>query len=306
MATRRLLLEHLVEPGTGKAVPVLRGQILRLEQVEGSQCADFNAFNLRDHLEYFHAGRTRIMHGFFPTVGDMLWSNALRDRPMYTIVADTAGTNDVLYPPCSAFIYEYYYGFTRHTNCQEMQAEAQREYGLSPDRVHDTFNFCMHTGIDEHGNPHIKRSLAKAGDYVELLAHIDTLACANPCGDDVFGVSNFDMHSLKLQVLEATAEERERWLLSEEPQWATQLSDRFTPGRALVRDPVFEPAWAVYPIVKKRFEVELTPDESRLLDGLRANGGFGAEGGEIVRAAVLSWWSENRMHDRAHVDLGRR
>src|SRR5438445_2816457 len=46
---RQLLFEHVMEPGTGKAVPVLRGQILRMEQIGNGQCADFNAYNLHDY-----------------------------------------------------------------------------------------------------------------------------------------------------------------------------------------------------------------------------------------------------------------
>ena len=45
MAEREVVFEHVMEPGTGKAVPVLRGQILRIEQLGKGQCADFNAFN---------------------------------------------------------------------------------------------------------------------------------------------------------------------------------------------------------------------------------------------------------------------
>ena len=44
MPERNVVFEHVMEPGTGKAVPVLRGQILRIEQLGKGQCADFNAF----------------------------------------------------------------------------------------------------------------------------------------------------------------------------------------------------------------------------------------------------------------------
>ncbi len=56
---------------------------------------------------------------------------------MMAIIEDTVGTNDVLYPRCSGFLFEYHYGLPVHTNCHDIQAEAQREYGLTPDDVHD-------------------------------------------------------------------------------------------------------------------------------------------------------------------------
>jgi Domain of unknown function (DUF1989) len=37
-----------LEPITGKALPLRRGEILRIEQAEGGQCVDLNAYNLHD------------------------------------------------------------------------------------------------------------------------------------------------------------------------------------------------------------------------------------------------------------------
>ena len=93
----------------------------------GRQCADFNCFNLHDYKEFFHTGRTRHLHGLHPGKGDFLWSAPPRERPMMAIIADTVGTNDVLYPRCSGYLFEYHYGLPVHTNCHDIQAEAQRE-----------------------------------------------------------------------------------------------------------------------------------------------------------------------------------
>ena len=51
MSGRTVIAEYVLEPGTGKAIELLKGQILRVEQVEGGQCADFNCFNLHDYKE---------------------------------------------------------------------------------------------------------------------------------------------------------------------------------------------------------------------------------------------------------------
>jgi len=48
---RKLLFEHTMQPGTGKALEVRAGQILRIEQTKGAQCVDFNCFNLHDYKE---------------------------------------------------------------------------------------------------------------------------------------------------------------------------------------------------------------------------------------------------------------
>ena len=311
MAEREVVYEHVMEPGTGKAVPVLRGRVLRIEQLGKGQCADFNAFNLHDYKEYFHTGRTRHLHGLHPTEGDHLWSAPPRERPMLTIIRDTVGTNDILYPRCSGFLYEYQYGFEQHTNCHDILAESIREYGLTPDDVHDSFNIWMHTGVDEADHPYIKRMLAKKGDYVELVAQIDVLAVPNVCGADIFSTSNFELKPLKVQVMNATDEEKERWLLPEERTYRNQRSpadfklNTIKADRELAPDESYRPEWPVYPIVKQRVEVRLEDDEHALVDRLRADGNFGEEDGEIVRHAFFSWWIEHYMQGPKHLHAGK-
>jgi hypothetical protein len=185
MTERRLIRELVIEPGTGKALELRRGQILRIEQVEGGQCVDFNAFNLHDCKEHLHAGRTRNFHGVHPTAGQFIWSAPPREQPILYILEDTADCNDVLFPRCSAYLYESSYGVAGHTNCDEIQAEAQREYGLTPDDVHDSFNFFMATGVDADGRLFAARQATRPGDHVDLLALIDLLTVPNVCGDDL-------------------------------------------------------------------------------------------------------------------------
>ena len=163
------LNSFILEPGTGKAIELLAGQILRIEQVEGGQCVDFNAFNLHDYKEFMHCGRTRTVHGFNPTEGTFLWSQPPRERALLYILKDTVKRNDVLFPRCSAYLYESAYGFHDHTNCHDIQSEAQREYGLTPDDVHDSFNFFMNTEIGTDGKATITRQSSRAGDFVDLL-----------------------------------------------------------------------------------------------------------------------------------------
>src|SRR5213075_2330892 len=90
---RELLASHGLEPGTGKALEVLEGQVVRISQVAGGQCADFNCFNLHDYKEFMHVGRTRTLHGFNPTKGSFLWSAPPRERALLYILDDTVGRN---------------------------------------------------------------------------------------------------------------------------------------------------------------------------------------------------------------------
>lgn len=306
MTQRQVLSEVVLEPGTGKALEIKRGQILRIAQVEGGQCVDFNCFNLHDYKEYFHTGRTRHIHGLHPTKDDFLWSAPPRERQMMFILEDTVGTNDILYPRCSAFLYEYQYGLQDHTSCHDMQAEAQREYGLTPDDVHDSFNFFMHTGIDQVGRPYIARQTAKKDDYVDLLALIDVLAVPNVCGADVMATSDFSFKPIQLTVFQGSETD-----LAQVPKWPKFKNQRspaefkvktIKADRELRRDPGYIPEFLNVPIHTTEVSVPLDADEIAALEALKRTGVYGATDGEVLRYVLFSWWIERFIQGPKHFE----
>ena len=295
MSERKILFEWVMQPGSGKAIELLAGQILRIEQVEGLQCVDFNCFNLHDYKEFMHCGRTRTVHGFHPTKGAFLWSAPPRERALLYILEDTVGRNDVLFPRCSAYVYESAYGFDAHTNCHDIQAEAQREYGLTPDDVHDSFNLFMCTEVTLDGRATITRQESRAGDYVDLLALVDVLAVPNVCGADVMRTSNFALKAIRLTVFEATDAE-----IAATPKTPILRSQR-TPrdfrnptikaSRALVRDPNYVAEFVNFPIRLEDVAVALTAEESEMLERLRLPV-YGADSGAALRDILFTWWEE--------------
>ncbi|MBD3846927.1 urea carboxylase-associated family protein [Bosea sp. SSUT16] len=296
--TREILLDFVLEPGTGKALEVRKGQILRLEQIDGGQCLDFNCFNLHDYKEYFHAGRTRTLHGLHPTKGDFLWSAPPRERAMMFIAADTAGANDVLFPRCSANLYESVYGYCTHTNCQDIQAESQREYGLTPDDVHDSFNLFMETGVDDAGRPYITRQTSKPGDHVDFLALMDVLAVPNICGADVMRTSNFSLKPARISILQAT--EADLDAVPVLPVWRTQRTvadfrqQRIKADRELRRDSTYVAEFVNAPIRTTTVEVPLDEDEQALLDQLKRSDLYDDDGAAL-RDILFSWWEEEQL-----------
>lgn len=307
--SRELIDEIVMQPGTGKAVELLRGQVLRIEQVTGGQCADFNMFNLHDYKEHFHTARTRHMHGLMPTDGAFLWSAPPRDRPMAVVTADSLHSNDILYGRCSAFLFDYQYGLPVHTNCHDIQAEAQREYGLTPDDVHDSFNFFMNTGIDAQGNPFIGSNLSGAGDFVEVMALIDVLAVANVCGADVMATSNFELKPLRLKIYAADEAALEAQQARPEMRGFPTQRDpsqfrvsQIKADRELRRDPGYVQDFTNVPLVVRDVPVELSDDEVARLDEMVAAGGYGADRAEVLRYVFFSWWIENFMNGPKHFD----
>ena len=295
MSERRPIFEWLLQPGTGKAIELLAGQILRIEQVEGLQCVDFNCFNLHDYKEFMHCGRTRTVHGFNPTKGSFMWSAPPRERALLYILEDTVGRNDVLFPRCSAYLYESAYGFDAHTNCHDIQAEAQREYGLTPDDVHDSFNLFMCTQVTLQGRATITRQETKPGDHVELLALTDLLAIPNVCGADVMRTSNFALKPIRLSVFEAS--EAEMAGVPKVPVLRSQRTPKdfrnpvIKADRVLSRDPAYVPAFTNVPIVLEDVAVTLSGEEADLLERLRQPI-YGADDGAALRDVLFTWWEE--------------
>ena len=102
--------EERLEPVSGRAMPVYKGETLRITQVEGGQCVDFNAFNLHDYKEHLSVGHSR-RQGLRIHKGDVLISNPPRYNAMLQIteMPDTCVT-DTLAARCHAVLFEYRYG----------------------------------------------------------------------------------------------------------------------------------------------------------------------------------------------------
>jgi uncharacterized protein len=292
-AKRELLQELIIEPGTGKALELLQGQFLRIEQIEGGQCIDFNCFNLHDYKEFMHTGRTRTVHGLLPTAGHFLWSAPPRERAMVYVLEDTAKCNDVLFPRCSAYLYESSYGMPVHTNCHDIQAEAQREYGLTPDDVHDSFNLFMRTEV-HGGRGHITRQQSRPGDHVDLLALMDLLAVPNICGADIMRTSNFSLKAVKLQIWSASA--RDKASVPPLTSYTNQRTPRdfkqpnIRTERALRRDPSYQASFTNVPLRISPVEVQLDEAEYARLRQAGLDIYYGDDDGAALRDVLFSWW----------------
>jgi uncharacterized protein len=295
MSMRKVLSEWVMPPGTGKAIELLAGQILRIEQIEGLQCVDFNCFNLHDYKEFMHCGRTRTVHGFNPSKGAFLWSAPPRERALLYILDDSYGRNDVLFPRCSAYVYESAYGFDAHTNCHDIQAEAQREFGLTPDDVHDSFNLFMCTEVTLDGRATITRQGTRPGDHVDLLALVDVLAVPNVCGADVMRTSNFALKPIKLTVFAAT--DQDMAAVPKVPVLKSQRTPKdfrnptIKADRELKRDRSYVAQFTNVPILLQDLAVALTADESAALDRVRLSV-YGADDAAALRDVLFAWWEE--------------
>ena len=201
----------------------------------------------------------------------------------------------MLFPRCSAYVYESAYGFDAHTNCHDIQAEAQREYGLTPDDVHDSFNLFMCTEVTRDGRATITRQETKPGDHVDLLALVDVLAIPNVCGADVMRTSNFALKPIRLTVFEATDAD-----IASVPKVPILKSQR-TPkdfrnptiktDRELRRDLAYVAQFTNVPIVLEELAVTLSSDEAAALDRVRLPV-YGDDDASALRDVLFTWWEQ--------------
>jgi hypothetical protein len=189
------------------------------------------------------------------------------------------------------------WGLVDHANCQDTLAESIREYGLTPDDVHDSFNLWMATAIDENGHRQFKWNPAQAGERIDLLAMFDVLAVAVICGcGDLVGINNYTFTPVKLEVLEASPgtidlvdEVEQRWgRMRSQDTVDDALAMPVHAARELRADPEYQPRFRPVP-ARQRLQVDVTAEDQGLINGLLASGLYGEDAGEAIRAAFMRW-----------------
>ena len=157
---------------------------MRVVDVVGQQVGDFVAFNLQNLRERFSSGRTRSENAKIRiSVGDELFSNDC--HVMFSIPRDTCGVHDLLYPPCSRWVFENRYKVPPHDGCLENLGKALSSWGIDALDIPDPFNIFENSVVDKDGNLNILEPISKAGTYIELRAEMDCLVGISACAVDV-------------------------------------------------------------------------------------------------------------------------
>ena len=302
--------EQILQPGEGKAVPVLKGEVLHMTQVVGGQSIDFNGYNLHDYKEWLDCGFNR-QRGEVTGEGTVVWSGSPRGRPMYVIM-NCPETMEQFYGGhrCNGLILEREYGFVFHPSCQDSFAEAIREYGLTEDDVHDSYNLFVGNHVDEQGRRIWPWNYSQKGEFVDLLAIFDTLCVPVCCPSELNACNSFNPQPLKIEVMEATAETQE--LVGQvEKEWG-QLKMQRGPKdfkiqevrsqRELVADPDYQAEFLPMP-EEHTLSMEVSSEEQTVLQGLVREGHYGPTEQQAMLVAFVRWYDRNRMK-RRYMRLG--
>src|SRR5437868_1513803 len=174
-----------LEPQTGTAFELNKGQSLRVIDLEGEQVADFVAFARDDKSEWLSSGRSiDYANSIYLTIGNILYSN--RSRPMVTIVADDVGRHDFLLTPCSPETFAIIYRQKDyHPSCLENLSKYLAQFGIAPDSIPTTFNIFMNVEIGSDGKLSILPPRSKAGDSITLRAEMDLIVGLTACSAEM-------------------------------------------------------------------------------------------------------------------------
>ena len=182
---------HHLEPRTGVAFKVRRGDHVRVIDPTGEQVSDLVSFSSEDTNEWLSSGRSiDYANTIYLTTGHTLYSN--RSRPMWTIVGDTVGRHDFLLTPCSADTFRIIYGTTgHHPSCFENLATALAPFGIAPDTIPTTLNLFMNVEINPNGELSILPPRSRAGDHIVLRAEMDMIVGVTACSAELSNNGTF-------------------------------------------------------------------------------------------------------------------
>lgn len=174
-----------LEPQTGAAFIVARGQTLRVIDPEGEQVSDLVSFAREDTAEKLSSGRTLDYNNtIYLSTGHVLYSN--RSNAMWTVLEDTVGRHDFLLTPCSPETFRIIYGDEGyHPSCFENLWRSLEPHGITPDEIPTAFNIFMNVTVESTGELAVLPPRSHAGDYIDLQAEMDMVVGLTACSAEM-------------------------------------------------------------------------------------------------------------------------
>lgn len=200
--------DTILEPKAFIALEMTKSQVLRIEDLEGTQCCDVVAFNLHDFDEkYSPANTVNINKHIYLGKGKVLYST--KSNPMLTIVADTVGHHDCICGSCSPEMNYIRYGEKAigKRTCRENLADAVAPYDIRPVDVPYSFNAWMDFPVSKEGEITYGETLSKPGDYIDLRAEMDLLVAISNCPQELNGANGWNPTKLRVAVFDGEAGE---------------------------------------------------------------------------------------------------
>lgn len=185
---QQAVLDQVCRAGESWMTTVLRGQTLRILDLEGNQAVDTLFYSADDPEERYSAADTIARNArLYLGAGSVLHSS--RGRPMAAIVADTCGRHDTLGGACAAESNTVRYSLDKramhscrdnfmHALCHCREATERR---LGKRDIAPNINFFMNVPVTPDGHLHFADGISAPGKYVELRAEMDVVVLISNC-----------------------------------------------------------------------------------------------------------------------------
>jgi uncharacterized protein len=197
------LLRHevIVPGGHGAAFIARAGQFVEVTDLEGQQVADLIAFAERNRTEWLSTTHIRsALLRLTVQVGDRLESNWR--RPMFEILRDDVGRNDIITGMCDDRRYRIDYGLDDHRSCRTNLAEALETWGIAEWQVPDPINFFQNAPIHEDRTFGNEIPTGKPGDTLVLRTLMDSIVAVSACPQDLNPCNGFNPSPLRIRVFD--------------------------------------------------------------------------------------------------------
>lgn len=172
----------------GKALPLGKGQRLKLINIHGHQVVDTWAFNRDDVQEYLSLEHTRPTIGkIYVEQGDALYTN--KRRSILIMEEDTSGEqHDTLIAACDIYRYSLLGCKDYHDNCTDNLRAAMRQIGIDNVECPSPLNLWMKIPIAASGEVIWDKPNLKEGDYIVLRATMDCIVALSCCPQDMVDI----------------------------------------------------------------------------------------------------------------------
>lgn len=180
-------LNETIVPAGGYAPAFLlrRGQLLRIEDVEGQQAADVTIAAAEDPRDWLSCIYTTLLNRTIRiSTGHVLYSKLA--RPLASVVADTSGVHWFGGGFCSAETNEFRYGLSDTPSCRGNLAASLGAYVPDPLGLELDANASLFMKIDigQDGTLAIVESPSRAGDHIVLHAETDLIVGVSACPEE--------------------------------------------------------------------------------------------------------------------------
>jgi uncharacterized protein len=195
-----------VPGGTGRAVRVRAGDLVRVVDIAGGQVGDVFAFvadapDEHPASEHHSAAHTRAATSrLFPAVGEPFLTD--RRRPILTLVADTSpGEHDMLIAACDPQRYAQL-GARDHRSCATNMRDALAAVGHAyTGPTPQPINVFMRIPVGTDGSLSWLPASTAAGDAITFRAELDAVVVVSSCPQDLVGINRGAPSALAVAVL---------------------------------------------------------------------------------------------------------